>query len=92
MSIGKVTRLSLLPVSIFFCIALPTPAYAHGFGERYDLPIPFGAYIFGAVSTVVLSFVIVAWVTQKGLIDKYPRKNISNWPLINLIASRWFIR
>ncbi len=92
MSIGKVTRLSLLPVSIFFCIALPTPAYAHGFGERYDLPIPFGTYIFGAVSTVVLSFVIVAWVTQKGLIDRYPRKNISNWPLINLIASRWFIR
>jgi hypothetical protein len=37
-----------------------TPARAHGFGQRYDLPIPLSFYIFGAGATVALSFVIAA--------------------------------
>ena len=31
------------------------PAYAHGFGERYDLPVPLVLYLGGAVSAVVYS-------------------------------------
>jgi hypothetical protein len=33
-----------------------TPAAAHGFGQRYDLPIPLPFYIWGAGATVALSF------------------------------------
>jgi hypothetical protein len=36
------------------------PAEAHGFGQRYDLPIPLSFYIFGAGATVALSFVVAA--------------------------------
>ena len=35
------------------------PAYAHGFGERYDLPVPLGLYIGGAAAAVVLSFAVI---------------------------------
>lgn len=36
------------------------PAYGHGFGLRYDLPLPLGLWIIGAGSTVLLSFLVVA--------------------------------
>jgi hypothetical protein len=35
-------------------------AQAHGFGQRYDLPIPLSFYVFGAGATVLLSFVLAA--------------------------------
>src|SRR5256886_5379749 len=38
---------------------LATPAAAHGFGQRYDLPIPLSFYLFGASAAVVVTFVIV---------------------------------
>jgi hypothetical protein len=42
-------------------VSLPGgPAEAHGFGQRYDLPIPLSFYIFGAGATVALSFVVAA--------------------------------
>src|SRR5512145_1671616 len=34
---------------------LATPAYAHGFGQRYDLPIPLSFYLVGTAAAVVLS-------------------------------------
>ena len=46
----------LATLSVFFSI----PAYAHGFGQRYDLPLPLALWIGGAASTVLLSFLIVA--------------------------------
>lgn len=41
-------------------------AFAHGFGERYDLPLPLSFYLFGAAAAVALSFVIVAWSVRDG--------------------------
>jgi hypothetical protein len=35
-----------------------TPAAAHGFGQRYELPLPLGLYLFGAALVVALSFVM----------------------------------
>ena len=37
----------------------PGLAYAHGFGERYDLPVPLWLYLYGAGATVLVSFVVV---------------------------------
>jgi hypothetical protein len=34
-------------------------ASAHGFGQRYDLPLPLSLYLAGAAAAVVVSFVIV---------------------------------
>jgi len=36
------------------------PAAAHGFGGRYDLPVPLGLYLGGAAAAVALSFVMMA--------------------------------
>lgn len=35
-------------------------AAAHGFGQRYDLPVPLSLYLAGAAAAVILSFVIMA--------------------------------
>jgi hypothetical protein len=36
------------------------PASAHGFGQRYELPVPLMLYLYGAATTVLLSFVVFA--------------------------------
>ena len=38
--------------------AAASPAEAHGFGQRYELPLPLGLYLFGAAAAVALSFVV----------------------------------
>ena len=57
-----------------------TPAYAHGFGERYDLPVPLWLYLIGAGATVALSFVIIGFFVRgaSGL-HYYPRFNLLRW-------------
>src|SRR5262245_23200350 len=44
-------------MAFMFSLAAAAPAAAHGFGQRYDLPIPLSFYIWGAGATVALSFV-----------------------------------
>ncbi len=44
--------------SIFAVVC--TPAYAHGFGLRYDLPLPLILWIIGGALTVLLSFLVVS--------------------------------
>jgi hypothetical protein len=44
-------------LSCYLGFACVSPAVAHGFGQRYDLPIPLSFYIWSAGATVALSFV-----------------------------------
>src|SRR5216684_3266248 len=50
------------------CLALgaATPAAAHGFGQRYDLPLPLPLYLFGAAAVVALSFVVFGLFARHG--------------------------
>ena len=41
-------------------LAAPGLGHAHGFGQRYDLPLPLWLYLIGAGLTVALSFVFLA--------------------------------
>lgn len=45
-------------VASAFALA-PTPALAHAFGARYDLPLPLWLYLTGAGTTVALTFVLL---------------------------------
>jgi hypothetical protein len=36
-----------------------TPLYLHGFGARYDLPLPLAIYLYAGITVVVVSFVLV---------------------------------
>lgn len=64
-----------IPLAAMVCSVMPVAtADAHGFGQRYDLPIPLGFYIVGAGATVALSFVLVAvFFTAERLPRLYPR-------------------
>ena len=42
------------------CAGLPVAAWAHAFGERYELPAPLGYFVGGAAAAVALSFVVAA--------------------------------
>jgi hypothetical protein len=49
------TQPTLLAV---LCCAFASPAAAHGFGQRYELPVPLSLYLFGAATAVALSFAL----------------------------------
>lgn len=67
---------------------LATPAAAHGFGQRYDLPIPLSFYLTGAAAAVVVSFVIVGlFVREAPRAHPYPRIDLIATPLGRWIAS-----
>ena len=53
--------------------------YAHGFGERYDLPIPLEYYIIGAALTVVLSFFVI------GIYVKVPGSTAGSYLTLNIL-------
>ncbi|MCH9671826.1 MAG: hypothetical protein K0U93_10310 [Gammaproteobacteria bacterium] len=54
------TRLTVsVLVGLSCALAIPT-CVAHGFGQRYDLPLPLWLWVVGAGATVLLSFVVAA--------------------------------
>ena len=69
------------------------PVYAHGFGERYDLPIPLEYYLLGAAATVALSFVVIGvFVRGAPGLYGYWRYNLFGLrPLAALLQSRAFV-
>ena len=71
------------------------PAWAHGFGQRYELPLPLSFYLFGAAATVVFSFVVVGlFVTSIPRERRYPTIIFSGviGRLIQNRALAWAIR
>src|SRR6266478_9935997 len=63
------------------CCIIATPAQAHGFGQRYDLPLPLSLYLFGTAAAVVLSFVIVGlFARHTPGAQGYPRLDVSAYP------------
>jgi hypothetical protein len=82
----RVTRpvVALGAALVGFCV-LAIPAGAHGFGQRYDLPLPLSLYLFGTAAAVVLSFVVV------GLFGRHT-PSARGYPRIDLLAhplGRW---
>ena len=52
------TPLAYCAAALFVCLAA-VPASAHGFGQRYELPLPLSFYLRGGAAAVVFSFVVV---------------------------------
>ena len=61
---------------------VPAQVYAHGFGERYDLPVPLNYFLVGAAATVALSFVVIGFFVRQ-------RPGSFDYPRYNLLGSRW---
>jgi hypothetical protein len=64
------------------------PAAAHGFGQRYDLPLPLSFYIWGAGATVALSFVGFAFFlrAEHELLGWHIDRPVDGGPVEALIA------
>ena len=69
-----------LPAAAAFAAAValaPATVFAHGFGERYDLPVPLDYFLVGAAAAVALSFVVIGlFVRRQPTASRYPRFNL----------------
>lgn len=84
-----IKTLIVLTCIIVVSILFRSSAYAHGFGERYDLPIPLNYFLIGAAATVALSFAIISWFIRQGTKqDEYPRFNLYKWGPVRSVC-RW---
>ena len=56
---GKMAKGMLAAAAAAIVFGAAEPASAHAFGQRYDLPVPLGLYLFGAATAVALSFAVI---------------------------------
>ncbi len=71
-----------LPV-LALAALIARPAYAHAFGQRYDLPIPLSYFLAGAAAAVALSFVVIGLFLRGGNeAFRYPRVNLLAVPVL----------
>src|SRR4029450_669842 len=70
-------------------LALASPGVAaHGFGQRFDLPLPLWLWLLGAGATIVLSFAVIAiFVRGHGIGTDYPRFDLLQFAAIRWVAS-----
>ena len=66
----------MLPAAAATGSLVAWPAYAHGFGERTELPVPLGYFLIGAGLAVVLSFVFISVLVKVSGEASYWRFNL----------------
>jgi hypothetical protein len=60
---------------------------AHGFGQRYDLPLPLSLYLWATALAVALSFVVaVLFMRRSPTNDAYPRVRVPLHPAFRWLA------
>ena len=80
-------RLKLTP-GFGLLALLPGIVLAHGFAQRFDLPVPLGLYIGAAAATVALSFLLIAYfVRGENVVGGYPRFDLLRTPFGRFFAS-----
>ncbi len=76
-----------LLVAVVLTLATATPALAHAFGQRYDLPVPLGLFISGAAAAVAFSFLVIGlFVRGTPGLRAYPRLNLLRFAAGRLVA------
>src|SRR5437588_8030548 len=82
---GRRRRAGAILALMAAACGIATPVGAHGFGQRYDLPLPLSLYLFGTAAAVVFSFVVA------GLFVRHPFP-LHRYPSVNLLTfsvGRW---
>ncbi len=83
----RIRKLALPAAFLAVAAALTaSPAYAHGFGERYDLPLPLNMFMIGAAATVAASFVVIGlFVNKPPGTFRYPTFNLLTVPALGAV-------
>jgi hypothetical protein len=89
-------RRALIATPLLFSLALVSrPAFAHGFGQSYDLPLPLWLYLYGAGAAVLVSFVPISLLAGAGRTGDgggYPRFDLLRiGPLRAVLTGRAFL-
>jgi hypothetical protein len=84
-------RVATATVASCFGLVYTSPAFAHGFGPTYDIPIPLWLYLYGAAAAVVLAFVPLALYPRKtpdaDAAYRYPRFDLFRVRLLRSILT-----
>ncbi len=66
-----------VPSVLLLIAATVGRAEAHGFGQRYTLPVPLWLYLYGSATVVILSFVLVGFfVGEERVTGRYRRYDL----------------
>ena len=77
-----------LPLLAVVAALATTPVYAHGVGDRYDLPLPLSYFAAGGAAAVALSFVIIGLVVKReSRVVNYPRFNLFRFSRLESLVS-----
>lgn len=85
----RIDWLKNLSLGLFW---LPSVACAHGFAQRYDLPVPLSLYLTGAAITVAVSFLVITLFVRHGVVlYRYPRWKLPCFFRVSLAQKKsWF--
>ncbi len=87
---ARLLRRSLL-AAISAAWVLPSPALAHAFGQRYDLPLPLSLYVGGAGAAVALSFVMMALFVREARARTPWRLGLARTAVGRVVTHPWTI-
>lgn len=74
-------------LTVVVALAHDSSAFAHGFGQRYDLPVPLWLYLLGAAAAVGFSFVVIGiFVRGTPGLGRYPRFDLLRTRMGRLVA------
>ncbi len=80
-------KLTLLALTVLAAL-LGQQAYAHGFGERYDLPLPLTYFMVGGAAAVVLSFAFIGTAVRGDFPQlTYPRLNLLSNGVLRVVLA-----
>jgi hypothetical protein len=88
-----VARRATVAAGVALCsVVVATQGQAHGFGSRYDLPIPLSLYLAGAGITVAVSFaMLAAFMRSTPGADAYWRFDVTRTALGRLLVLPVFL-
>ena len=86
--VGSALRLTQPPLIAAACCIIATPAAAHGFGQRYELPVPLTLYLWGAAAAVVLSFAMFGLFIRRTHMARAPESATTCSPPHSAAESR----
>jgi hypothetical protein len=83
-------RPGVLTLASVCVLVFASPAQAHAFGQRFDLPVPMWLFLSAAAAAVVVSFVGLAdIVSSTSGPRRIPRLNLLRWQPFRILAHRY---